>query len=109
MSGGLYFRLNLCLLVFQLDDLDLSWCEEISEDGLNRVARHCHTLRRLLLRSCPLSERTLHLLADNCTNLRHLNLSSFDGLGDSHLVALALRLKHVEHLDISWSLCMLFI
>jgi hypothetical protein len=92
-------------ITFQLQELDLSWCEEITEEGLNQVALRCRSLRRWLLRQCPLTDTTIQLVAENCINLRHLNLSSFYGLVDRHLVALSLRLKHMEHLDISWSFC----
>jgi len=69
-----------------------------------QVVVHCTNLQRCLLRRCPVTEEALHLVAKNCTNLRHLSISGINTLTDGHLVGIALKLKHLEHLDIGWNL-----
>ena len=87
----------------QLRELDLSWCEEVTEAGVDHVATHCVGLRSLVLRHCTTSIHSLHLLVANCTNLTHLNLSDVHVVVDSLLVSLALSLKQLCVLDVSWN------
>ncbi|GFS22559.1 F-box/LRR-repeat protein 2-like [Elysia marginata] len=63
----------------KLEELELSWCEDLEDDdGLNAVASNCTGLRRLILRECAISSTTLELIATSCHNLTELSLACCD-------------------------------
>ncbi|KAL6071633.1 putative VIER F-box protein 2 [Balamuthia mandrillaris] len=59
----------------QLCSLNLSHCSYITDDGL-RALKHCSNLTSLSLASVPISSAAIHLVAESCTLLRHLDISS---------------------------------
>ena len=89
--------------MFQLKALDISWCEELTTEGVNAVAESCLSLEKLAVRQGPITEHTLLLLAQHCQRLSVLNLSGITSITDSNLVMLSLRLKKLEELDVSWN------
>lgn len=97
------------LSVLQLQELDLSWCEELSDDspGVHAVLNHCSQLRSLLLRHLLVSADSLSSLADNCTQLTTLNMASIPSLCDDLLLPIAGRLHQLQVLDVSWNAGML--
>ena len=89
--------------VFQLRALDISWCEEVTTEGVNAVAENCTNLEKLAVRQGPITGQTLSLLAQHCRRLKVLNLSGITSITDNDLVMLSLRLKDLEELDVSWN------
>ena len=83
--------------------LDVSWCEEVTTEGMNAVAEKCVRLEKLAARQGAVTEHTLTLLAQHCEGLRVLNISGITSVTDSSLVMLSLRLKHLEELDVGWN------
>ncbi|XP_013411634.1 F-box/LRR-repeat protein 2-like [Lingula anatina] len=90
----------------KLEDLDLSWCENITEDGLNEIATACSQLRSLTLRRCPATANTLKLLSENCPLLTSLNLSGIGSMNEDVVISChwVTRLDLLEQLDLSWNL-----
>jgi F-box/leucine-rich repeat protein 2/20 len=92
----------LISFVFQLQSLDLSWCENLTIEGVNLVAKTCTLLKKLELRQCAVTDETLDLLGNHCPRLEELNLSNVD-ITDDGVVGLSQRLAMLTHLDISWN------
>ena len=67
------------------------------------IASHCTNLHSLALRQCITSAQCLHLLAAHCTKITRLNLLGVQCLTDSLLLSLALRLRALIDLDVSWN------
>ncbi|GFN81797.1 F-box/lrr-repeat protein 2-like [Plakobranchus ocellatus] len=90
----------------QLEELDLSWCEDLEDDqGLNAVASSCHGLRRLILRECVLSHKTIGLIAENCHNITELSIACCDisVIGDDDVILLSQNLAALQTIDLSWN------
>ena len=83
--------------------MELSWCEEISEAGLDEIASKCTTLKTFHARQGKLSADSLINLTQNCTGLTCLNLSSVESLTDNVVLDMACNLHHMKVLDISWN------
>ncbi|KAH9509912.1 hypothetical protein Btru_044601 [Bulinus truncatus] len=92
-------------IALRLTDLDLSWCEDIeSDEGLNAVVSCCTNLRRLVLRECCMSSLTLKLLAQNCRNIRELNISSnMNAVDDPSLIMISENLPLLEKIFLDWN------
>ncbi|XP_064645007.1 uncharacterized protein LOC135498609 [Lineus longissimus] len=86
----------------KLQSLDLSWCENLTTDGINLVAKMCTLLKKLELRQCAVTDKTLELLGSQCPLLEKLNLSNVD-ITDDGVIRLAQRLSLLKNLDISWN------
>ncbi|CAH1801408.1 unnamed protein product [Owenia fusiformis] len=86
-----------------LTNLDLSWCEELTETGLNEIVTKCTYLEVLSLRKLPASKVTLFKMAKHCRYLSSLNLSGLRGIDDTAIVSLVSRLPQLEKVDISWN------
>ncbi|KAL5015892.1 hypothetical protein ScPMuIL_005481 [Solemya velum] len=88
---------------FQLEDLDLSWCEEISEAGLNIFCSRPSCIKCISFRHLPASDLTLMLIAENFRQLTHLVLSTVSDISDQAVVKLAENIPQLEVIDISWN------
>ncbi|XP_064607051.1 F-box/LRR-repeat protein fbxl-1-like [Liolophura sinensis] len=88
-----------------VESLDLAWCDEITETGVNTLLSRDHpNLRTLSLHQGPASDHTLTLLAEHCSQLTSLVLCSVRfGIDDEAVVNLAQRLPHLTKIDISWN------
>ncbi|XP_041356528.1 uncharacterized protein LOC121373819 [Gigantopelta aegis] len=84
-------------------DLDCSWCEDLTEEGVNLIASCCSALRVLNLRHCPATDKTLDLLADNCNLLENIELSGVQDITDVAVVNLVSHLPLLQVIDISWN------
>ncbi|KAH3830064.1 uncharacterized protein LOC127876598 isoform X2 [Dreissena polymorpha] len=97
-----------CRLADTLTHLDLSWCEDISEKGINNICMKCSNLKCLYLKKCPISDSTLQLLAENARDIEELSVEvsdlKEDMLTDSGLIVLSENLTKLRILDISWNL-----
>ncbi|XP_022106600.1 uncharacterized protein LOC110987806 isoform X2 [Acanthaster planci] len=87
----------------KITTLEISWCEEISDQGLAEIAKHCTALETLTLRQCSMPANTLMSLAWNCTGLVFLNMSGVENLTDGVAQAMMPNLRHLKNLDISWN------
>ena len=87
----------------QLTDLDLSWCEDITDNGMATVAASCRNLRHLGLRQCAAAENTLNSLAACCHFMTSLNIAGMDHLDDDIVVALATNMPLLVDADLSWN------
>lgn len=88
---------------FELEDLDLSWCDEISEAGLNTFCSHPSSIKCVSFRHLPASDLTLMLIAENFRQLTHLVLSTVSDISDQAVVKLAENIPQLEVVDISWN------
>ncbi|KAL6061161.1 Transcription factor COE1 [Balamuthia mandrillaris] len=74
----------------QLCSLNLSHCEYLTDNGLRSLA-HCSNLTSLSLAFVPIDSATIHLAAEHCTLLQHLDICNvkftqciIDDLGKLH-------------------------
>ncbi|KAL6069374.1 hypothetical protein QOT17_007638 [Balamuthia mandrillaris] len=61
----------------QLCSLDLSHCTYITDNGVRSLA-HCSKLTSLSLASVPIDSATIHLVAEHCTLLQHLDICAVE-------------------------------
>uniref|UniRef100_A0A915MAC0 F-box domain-containing protein n=1 Tax=Meloidogyne javanica TaxID=6303 RepID=A0A915MAC0_MELJA len=108
----------------RLEELNISWCEQITDLGLFYIAKNCNNLktlfckglenitsncfanlemaelRRLSLHSCPnVLDETINDIARHCPRLEFLSLSNCKEITDLSLVAISQgcpRLKDIE-------------
>ncbi|RUS82603.1 hypothetical protein EGW08_009631 [Elysia chlorotica] len=87
----------------ELEELEISRCED--DEGLNAVASNCSGLRRLILRECGLTAKTMDLIAANCHSLTELSLAYCDinVVSDNGVVLLSENLASLEVIDLSWN------
>ena len=73
-----------------LVELDLSFCKQISDQSLNKVARSTHNLRILSLTGCSnITSRGLTAIAMGMPDLRSLNVCSCRRISDNGILTLA--------------------
>ncbi|KAJ8313411.1 hypothetical protein KUTeg_009039 [Tegillarca granosa] len=107
ITDGTLFRIGArCSQM--LTELDLSWCEDLTERGLNFLCTKCVKLKSLSLRHCSASDLTLRLMAENLQNLTFLNISGIDTFGDhsiddSSVISLVGNLHNLQYVDLSWN------
>ncbi|XP_033100869.1 uncharacterized protein LOC117104259 [Anneissia japonica] len=100
----------------KLTVLHLNWCEEISDAGLSDITANCPHLTDFAIRQCTTSKSTLIQLAENCPNLKSLNVAAVDCLVDDVMITMTTRLSLLNTIDVSWNsdltdvaICSLFI
>lgn len=60
-------------------ELNVSWCDQISENGVEALARGCPKLRRFSSKGCKrVNNNAVICLATYCTGLEVLNLQKCD-------------------------------
>jgi len=91
--------------VSELEELDLSWCEDIEgEEQLNSLIQACTSLRKLRLRVCPLSPLSLSLISQHCHHLTELSIASnMTIVSDESVVCLSRHLPLLEVIDLGWN------
>lgn len=87
----------------KLKNLNVSWCDELTNEGLESIVQHCSELETLCIRQSDATVKTLQLISVNCSNLKYLDLSSVTCYDDQLLVVMSSCLKFLEKLDISWN------
>ncbi|CAC5357286.1 unnamed protein product [Mytilus coruscus] len=102
ISDGTLFRLA-ARKMDKFEELDLSWCDEVTVQGLNALCRKPSTLKKLSFRHCPATPMTLALMAENFKQLQNLNICSVDSITDSSVVYLVENLPLLREIDISWN------
>ena len=73
----------------------------MEEAGLNQLLALCPRLTTLSLRCCPVTTRTLLVLAQNCTTIQQLDISGATELEDDGIICLAKALHNLTILDLS--------
>ncbi|KAF9903209.1 hypothetical protein EC991_004075 [Linnemannia zychae] len=88
----------------RLDYLGLSHCRLLTTEALRAIGHYCNRhLRRLELSGCEdLTDEGLILLAQNCTRLRLLDLEEVSLLTDASLRAFGMHLSKLERLSLSY-------
>ncbi|CAG2186128.1 unnamed protein product [Mytilus edulis] len=102
ISDGTLFRLA-ARKMDKFEELDLSWCDEVTVQGLNALCRKPSPLKKLSFRHCPASTMTLALMAENFKQLQNLNICSVDSITDASMVYLAENLPLLQEIDASWN------
>jgi hypothetical protein len=87
----------------QLRELDVSWCDRLSEEGVADVCRASPYLRSLTAKCVPLGDTILSVLASACPALTNLNLDRCGQISDDGLRAVVAGCRRVESVNISWS------
>ncbi|XP_069113876.1 serine-rich adhesin for platelets-like [Argopecten irradians] len=89
----------------KMRELDLSWCDDTSSVGLDKLfGKSSDVLRKLSIRQLAANDHTLSLIASNFCFLTSINMSSVDGIGDDAVVTLVENVRTLEHVDFSWNL-----
>jgi len=83
--------------------LDLSWCENVTDEGVSKVLSSCHRLTYLDLRQCEVSAVTIKGVMEQVTNLSMLGLSGIKGLNDTTCTQLICKLPYLKRIDLSWN------
>lgn len=74
---------------------------QLEDSGVEAVANNCHDLRELdLSRSFRLSDRSLYALAHGCPHLTRLNISGCSNFSDAALVFLSSQCKNLKCLNL---------
>jgi len=74
---------------------------QLEDSGVEAVANNCHDLRELdLSRSFRLSDLSLYALAHGCPHLTRLNISGCSNFSDSALVFLSSQCKNLKCLNL---------
>ncbi|KAM4724895.1 F-box/LRR-repeat protein 2 isoform 1-T2 [Anableps anableps] len=85
-----------------LEMLNLSWCDQITRDGIEALARGCTGLRALFLRGCTqLDDGALKHLQKHCPELTTINMQSCTQITDEGLVSLCRGCHKLQILCIS--------
>ncbi|XP_072174296.1 uncharacterized protein [Diadema setosum] len=87
----------------KLQELELLWCDDITDRGLLLVAQRCPSLQTLQLRQRAMCVDTLLAFAQNCPDLQHVGLSGISCVCDDVMETLGGRLRKLQTLDISWN------
>ncbi|XP_065071249.1 uncharacterized protein LOC135695947, partial [Rhopilema esculentum] len=95
---------NYCSLT--ITRLDLSWCENITDESLCDLVNSCPKLEYLNVRQCEISTKTVAALPCISGKLTHLGLCSIKDLTDSQAVPMVRSLRNLTFVDLSWN-CML--
>nr|XP_022308484.1 uncharacterized protein LOC111114467 isoform X2 [Crassostrea virginica] len=90
-------------LTENLKSLDLSYCQELSENGINSFLRKKSSMTSFGVRQGALSDLSLGLMCDNFRQLRSLDIASVKFITGSGLITLAKNLHHLESIDLSWT------
>ncbi|XP_017310177.1 F-box/LRR-repeat protein 2 isoform X1 [Ictalurus punctatus] len=72
-----------------LENLNLSWCDQITRDGIEALSRGCTSLKAVFLRGCTqLDDPALKHLQKHCPELMTINMQSCTQITDEGLVNL---------------------
>lgn len=71
-----------------LEEIHLPWCTGITDAGVVALARNCHKLKVIDLKSCPITDVALQAIGTRCANLLDLDLSWCFGVTDRGLIGL---------------------
>ena len=83
--------------------MDISWCEDVTDQGISTIAKSCCSLQHLGLRQCAASKLTLNTLAHNCHLVSSLDIAGIDNLTDAALGRLAENMPLLREIDASWN------
>eukprot|EP00116_Pleurobrachia_bachei_P001198 sb/3461460/ len=94
--------LRLLALRGKLVELNLNWCDNITDSGIAAVVTaHSASLQTLLVRQCAYGTKTLNAIA-KCSKLRVLDLSQITEITEAAWNTFAVSLPLLENLDMSW-------
>ena len=84
-----------------LTSIDLTGCQNISNEGVTAIAEGCHKLTSINLSGCSnISNVVLSTLAEGCHQLTSIDLSHCDGISDEGLLALAERCHQLTSINL---------
>ena len=75
----------------------------ITDLGLYNLASHCHCIQVLIIPGTNITDQALKNCAKFLSNLRHLDVSNCDNIGDEGLTDLFLECNKLEYIDLSSS------
>lgn len=87
----------------KLKSLDISYCQELTERGINSLLRKKSCVTSFSVRQGALSDLSLGLLCENFRQLRNVNLASVKSITGNGLISLAKSLRHLDFIDLSWA------
>ena len=85
------------LYFLQIETLDLSWCELITDAGIAYLVESCPNLKSLNLRQCAASTLTMTALQSNASGLTHLGVSSVQGICQAFMAFVYLVVFYPAH------------
>lgn len=86
----------------QLQVLDMSGCNGITNDVVVKITANCHNISELILRDCHwLSRDSILSISMNCSRLTKLDLTACWQMNDEAIAIMASFLKNLVHLYLS--------
>lgn len=67
----------------QLNEIGLSWCSGITDQGIIALTKQCPKLQYIDLKSCQITDIAMNAIARNCTLLTRLDVSGCMSVTDS--------------------------
>lgn len=89
-----------CRKLTDLHSLDISYCENITGDGLKAIAMGCYNLHKLILAECDLYDDSIIVLAKHCPKLHFLRLDDCSDITDVSIISLADGCCNLHTLDL---------
>ncbi|XP_056002186.1 uncharacterized protein LOC125662696 [Ostrea edulis] len=86
-----------------LRSLNISYCQELTERGINAFLRKQSCMESFSARQGALTNLSLGLLSSNFRMLRVLNIASVEAISGSGLVSMMKSLHYLEFIDLSWA------
>ena len=84
-----------------LKTLDISCCENITDEGIRDLSCGCHLITTLNLSGLNISNQSLVYIANNCPNLQDIDLCSCPFITDFGVSYLANKCKLLQHVDLA--------
>uniref|UniRef100_A0A8C7XBN7 F-box and leucine-rich repeat protein 2 n=1 Tax=Oryzias sinensis TaxID=183150 RepID=A0A8C7XBN7_9TELE len=84
-----------------LETLNLSWCDQITRDGLVSLCRGCHKLQVLCVSGCGnITDASLTALGLNCPRIKILEAARCSHVTDAGFTVLARNCHELEKMDL---------
>uniref|UniRef100_A0A3Q3IXZ3 F-box domain-containing protein n=1 Tax=Monopterus albus TaxID=43700 RepID=A0A3Q3IXZ3_MONAL len=85
-----------------LEQLNISWCDQVTKDGIQALVRSCPGLKGLFLKGCTqLEDEALKHIGAHCPELVTLNLQTCSQITDEGLIIICRGCHRLQSLCIS--------
>uniref|UniRef100_A0AAY4ASI3 F-box domain-containing protein n=1 Tax=Denticeps clupeoides TaxID=299321 RepID=A0AAY4ASI3_9TELE len=86
----------------QLEQLNISWCDQVTKDGIQALVRCCPGLKGLFLKGCTqLEDEALKHIGAHCPELITLNLQTCSQITDEGLITICRGCHRLQSLCVS--------
>jgi hypothetical protein len=82
-------------------NINLSFCVNITAEGVKTIAQNCTTLTTLSLSHCTIGDSALLCIASSLPNIKSLALTGCNNITDTGVSKIASKCQELQYLDIS--------